>query len=217
MARRFQVSIALSNLDTNSAVTLVSQARNLSKIYPSINSVEELICKYKAPYGMTSIALDLGCGGYPRNPFAATETYGVDIRSDLANEIRQADLSVEPIPFETNFLDFCTAFDVLEHIPRLSWLDGKSRLAFLELMNEIHRVLKPGGLFMHSTPAYPSKQAFQDPTHTNLITEDTIPLYFCEPANLAKKLGYGFQGSFELIEQRWIDNTWVVGIMKAIK
>ena len=217
LARRSQIAIALSDLDPNSGATLVAQARNLSKIYSSINSVEDLVSKYKATSGNLTISLDLGCGVNPRNPFAATNTHGVDIRSDLANEIRQADLSVEPIPYESNFLDFCTAFDVLEHIPRLSWQNGTSRLAFLELMNEIHRVLKPGGLFLHSTPAYPSKQAFQDPTHTNMITEDTIPLYFCEPANLAKKLGYGFQGSFELVEQRWLDNSHVVGILKAIK
>ena len=68
---------------------------------------------------------------------------------------------------------------------------------------------------MHSTPAFPSKEVFQDPTHVNIITEDTLPLYFCEPCNWAK--GYGFNGSFELIEQRWVYSEWLVGIMRALK
>ena len=113
--------------------------------------------------------------------------------------------------------NFCTAYDFIEHIPKNSWPQGKQRLAFLELMNEIHRVLKPGGLLFHSTPAFPSNEAFQDPTHVNFITEDTMPHYFCEPHNWAKELGYGFKGSFELIEQGWIGNKWLIGIMKAIK
>ena len=84
-------------------------------------------------------------------------------------------------------------------------------------MNEVHRVLKPEGMFLHSTPAFPSKEVFQDPTHVNIITEDTMPYYFCEPHNWAKKLGYGFNGSFELIEQRWQEDRQIVGIMKALK
>jgi SAM-dependent methyltransferase len=105
----------------------------------------------------------------------------------------------------------------MEHIPRNAWPQGKARPAFLELMNEIHRVLKPGGLLLHSTPAFPAKEAFQDPTHVNILTEDTMPCYFCEPNNLAKKLGYGFNGSFELVEQRWVKGIWLAGIMRAIK
>lgn len=45
-------------------------------------------------------------------------------------------------------------------------------------MNEVHRVLKPNGIFLHQTPAYPSTVAFRDPTHVNIITEETIPHYF---------------------------------------
>ena len=173
--------------------------------------------RHYTPTATDTLSLDLGCGSNPRNPFQATKSFGVDIRGDLERNISQADLSTDPIPFEDNKFDFCTAFDFIEHIPRISYPQGKSRLAFLELTNEIHRALKPGGLFLHSTPTFPSKEAFQDPTHVNFITEDTMPNYFYEPNNFAKNLGYGFNGNFELIEQRWESNIWLIGIMKALK
>ena len=81
-------------------------------------------------------------------------------------------------------------------------------------MNEIYRVLKPGGIFLHVTPAFPSPEAFQDPTHVNIITENTFPCYFCNPNPDAKNLGYGFTGDFELIDQRWLHNTWIVGLLR---
>ena len=197
--------------------SLVGQSKNLRKKCLPAASVDELINRHYAPSASMTKALDLGCGSNPRNAFQATESFGVDIREDLGGRVRQADLSIGPIPFGDNTFDFCTAFDFIEHIPRLSWTQGKSRLAFLELMNEIYRVLKPGGMLLHSTPSFPSKEAFQDPTHVNIITEDTMPCYFCEPKNWAKHLGYGFNGSFELIEQRWVGSIWLVGIMRALK
>ena len=197
--------------------SLLGQSKNLRKKYLPVTSVDELLSRHYAPTSAKTQTLDLGCGGNPRNPFQATELFGVDIRGDLEGNIRQADLSAGPIPFGDNMFDFCTAFDFIEHIPRNSWSQGKPRLAFIELMNEIHRVLKPGGMLLHSTPAFPSKEAFQDPTHVNIITEDTMPYYFCEPNNWAKHLGYGFNGSFELIEQRWLGSICLIGIMKALK
>ena len=195
--------------------SLLGQSINLTKKYPPATSAAELVNRHYTPTSSKTLSLDLGCGSNPRNPFQATKSFGVDIRGDLERNISQADLSIEPIPFGDNTFDFCTAFDFIEHIPRNSYPQGKPRLAFLELMNEIYRVLKPGGMLLHSTPAFPSKEAFQDPTHVNIITEDTMPDYFCEPKNWAK--GYGFNGSFELIEQRWVRSKWLIGIMRALK
>ena len=197
--------------------SLFNQSRNLRKKYLPASSADELINRHYTPTSSKTLSLDLGCGRNPRNPFQATKSLGVDIRGDLEGDISQADLSIESIPFSDNTFDFCTAFDFLEHIPKSSYPQGKQRFAFLELMNEIYRVLKPGGMFLHSTPAFPSKQAFQDPTHVNIITEDTMPKYFCEPKNWAKYIGYGFNGNFELIEQRWVRHIWVTGIMRALK
>ncbi len=162
-------------------------------------------------------SLDLGCGQKPRNPFSADFLYGIDIREDLENKIYKSNLSREKIPFETNMFDYCTAFDFIEHIPRLVQINGDDYFAFIELMNEIYRILKPGGLFLHVTPAYPAKEAFQDPTHVNFITEDTFPNYFCSPYNWAADLGYGFKGEFDLIKQYWIDDIWVASLIKANK
>ena len=64
-------------------------------------------------------------------------------------------------------------------------------------MNEIYRVLKPGGLFYASTPAFPSPEAFQDPTHVNIITDGTHE-YFCG-GNPDARI-YGFTGQFVAIE-----------------
>jgi len=195
--------------------SLLGQSKNLRKRYLPTASADELLNRHYTPTSQKTQALDLGCGDHPRNPFKATDLFGVDINGSPYVNTSQADLSTGPIPFEDNTFDFCTAFDFIEHIPRNSWSQGKSRLGFLELMNEIYRVLKPGGLLLHRTPAFPSKQAFQDPTHVNIITEDTMPCYFCEPNIWAK--GYGFNGSFELIEQRWEDDAWLIGLMRALK
>ena len=67
-------------------------------------------------------------------------------------------------------------------------------------MNEIHRVLKPDGRFYAVTPAYPAPQAFQDPTHVNVITRGTWE-YFCGPSPAARM--YGYTGAFEMLRNEW--------------
>jgi len=149
---------------------------------------------------MLKKSLDLGCGFNPNNIFNADEIYGVDIRDNLGNNILKADLAIEPIPFESEFFDFVTAFDFIEHIPRVAYTPHR-RNCFVELMNEIYRVLKIGGSFLSLTPAYPHAEAFRDPTHVNIITEDTLPLYFGSKYRWGSI--YGFNGEFEIESQEW--------------
>ena len=146
-----------------------------------------------------TVALDLGCGEKPKNFFQANKVFGIDVRDDLSNNVVKADLVVSKIPFSDASFDFVTAHDFLEHIPRVIYIPER-RTPFIELMNEIWRVLKPGGKFLSQTPAYPQPAAFCDPTHVNIITEQTFALYFC--GDLWAK-GYGFKGKFGLLSQQW--------------
>lgn len=145
-------------------------------------------------------SLDLGCGLSPKNPFSADELFGIDLRGGGSGNIKAADLAVEDIPYPDEFFDFVSAFDFIEHIPRLVYAPAR-RNSFIELMNEIYRVLKPGGRFLSQTPAYPHAAAFQDPTHVNIITERTFPFYFDD----ANRWGgaYGFTGAFRILMQEW--------------
>lgn len=122
-----------------------------------------------------STTLDIGCGTKPRNPFSATTTYGIDIRENSEKNIKYADLTVEKIPYPDAYFDYITAYDFLEHIPRVIYLPER-RFPFIELMNEIHRTLKPKGIFLSHTPIYPFSPVFRDPPHVNIITEETFPL-----------------------------------------
>jgi SAM-dependent methyltransferase len=144
--------------------------------------------------------LDLGCGPRPKNIFKADEVFGIDIIEGLGPNIRSADLAIEPIPFDDESFDFVTAHDFLEHIPRIVYLPRR-RNCFVELMNEIYRVLKTGGQFLSFTPAYPHAPAFRDPTHVNIIAEDTFSLYFDDERRWAGK--YGFKGAFRIVQQQW--------------
>jgi SAM-dependent methyltransferase len=153
----------------------------------------------EAPRQMTRRHLDLGCGAKPRNPYRSEQLFGVDIRTDIAGdkaEIRRADLFREPIPFGDGFFDSVSAYDFLEHVPRTSVGANDTRFPFIEVMNEVWRVLKDGGLFYASTPAYPHPAAFQDPTHVNIITQQTHS-YFTRPELLGRM--YGFKGDFECV------------------
>lgn len=149
---------------------------------------------------MSSRHLDIGCGGVPRNPYHCDEAHGVDIALAAGADprlFRQANLSLEPVPHPDSSFDSVSAFDFLEHVPRvLSTADGRgTRFPFIELMNEIHRVLKPGGRLYALTPAYPNAEAFQDPTHVNIITDGTWR-YFCGSPPQGRI--YGFTGEFEM-------------------
>jgi SAM-dependent methyltransferase len=147
-----------------------------------------------------SKTLDLGCGPQPKNPFNADEVFGIDVCEYLGVNIYLADLAIAPIPFPDNTFDYVSAYDFIEHIPRVIYAPTR-RNAFVELMNEIYRVLKIGGIFLSSTPAYPQPAAFQDPTHVNIITDMTFPAYFDHVNRWA--VGYGFTGAFVIQKQEW--------------
>lgn len=140
--------------------------------------------------------LDLGCGAVPRNPYQRDQLFGVDLSgSDADGMIRSANLVTQAIPFESDSFDSVSAYDFFEHVPRVVLTaDGRStRFPFIDLMNEVWRVLKPGGLLYAVTPIYPHPAAFQDPTHVNVMTVGTHE-YFTRPERRAAM--YGFVGDF---------------------
>lgn len=119
------------------------------------------------------------------------------------------DLAVENIPYPDNHFDEVEASQVLEHIPtQLRWYLNGWHLRFprVELMREIYRVLKPGGVLLASTPYHDKERNAmrwaQDPTHVDVpwILESFD--YFCNAwgggacgneANLSSGINFGFE------------------------
>ena len=70
--------------------------------------------------------LDIGSGLLPKNPYNADEVYGIDIQDSKNNDTnyRQVNLFTNKIPFDDNFFDSVSAYDFLEHIPRVRIKDN---------------------------------------------------------------------------------------------
>jgi len=149
---------------------------------------------------MTTRHLDLGCGATPRNPYRQGEVHAIDLVRPAGADpalFRIANLSCQPIPYPDDGFDSVSAYDFLEHVPRvLPSADGSGTVfPFVRLMSEVWRVLVPGGLFYALTPAVPGIAAFTDPTHVNFISDETHA-YFCGQSPPARI--YGFSGRFEV-------------------
>lgn len=182
------------------------------KYYRKSNILNTLFEKYSKE--SQSLALDVGSGPEPKNPFKANSLYGADFRENKEKNVVFTDLSLGSLPFENERFDFVSAFDVLEHIERISKADGKTIFPFILLMNEIFRILQPGGIFFSIQPVYPAKSAFQDPTHVNIMSEDTMEYYFCEKAWARI---YGYEGSFILLEDGWVGDKYFCFMKKSAK
>jgi len=167
--------------------------------------------------------LDIGCNSNPRNPFNATELYGVDIIDLETNHFnyRKCNLIYEILPFSDSSFESVSAYDFLQIVPRNAIINGTGVFPFIHVMNEIYRVLKPGGIFYAITPGYPRNEAFVDPTSVNFITKKTHK-YFLSPKYKAGM--YGFKGKFKIVRKvKWIKLTqetrndrWLIKVLKNI-
>jgi glycosyltransferase involved in cell wall biosynthesis len=108
------------------------------------------------------LALDLGAGhGKPGGYL------GVDRRAGDGVDIVHA--LPEPLPVEDGSVGVIRAVDFLEHVA--------DKIA---LINELYRVLAPGGLLLSQTPSTDGRGAFQDPTHVAFYNEHSF-WYYTEP------------------------------------
>lgn len=195
-------------------VTLLADLHRGVKDLPEIQSIDHLLAQHRLNGGAAghTRTLDIGCGPDPKNPFRASEVHGLDIREDLGRNIRYADLTIGGSPYPDGHFEYVTAFEFLEHVPRVIYLPER-RFPFVELMNEVWRITKPDGLFLSSTPIYPFSPAFRDPTHVNLMTHETMSIYFDNRHRGAAM--YGFRGAFDIVAQGRLGSN-LVCIMRKL-
>ena len=89
-----------------------------------------------------------------KNIFNSDMVMGIDIRDCNINNIKRADLVVEPIPFYNNFFYYVTAFDFLEHIPRVLYAPKRMN-SFVNLIYRVLNCSEGSGLFYSKTPCFP--------------------------------------------------------------
>lgn len=119
---------------------------------------------------------------------------------DLANADVTCDVR-RGLPFAESSVGCIRAWDFLEHIPHCRdsscshGTDG-APLCTVGLMNEIHRVLVPGGWLVSRTPSTDGRGAFQDPTHASFWNPNSFWYYTRrEQAQFVPGIRCRFQGT----------------------
>jgi len=118
--------------------------------------IEKILRQYKP----TGVRIDLGCGEAKQAGFV-----GVDVRSLPGVDIVQ-DLEEYPWVIPDECAELVIASHLVEHI-------NPAKGGFLKFMDEVWRILQPGGQFMIAAPYAGSPGYWQDPTHINPVTERT--------------------------------------------
>lgn len=111
--------------------------------------------------------LDNGCGrGEFLKAFSklGLVTYGTDLSSYCA-QAQIVDINKEKLPFPDNYFDVVFSKSVIEHIRNTE-----------HYMNEMYRVLKPGGRIILLVPDWESQYIifYQDPTHIHPYTVASV-------------------------------------------
>ena len=96
--------------------------------------------------------LNLGCGKSIKKGWVnldINEEEGIDVVHDL---------NILPLPFDIETFECILCENVLEHIN------------YLPLMNDLHRILKKGGVLIIRVPHFTSKSNYADPSHIHFFS-----------------------------------------------
>lgn len=115
--------------------------------------------------------LELGCGPEKRPGVIA-----IDINPQSAADIIH-DLNKPPYPLENSRFDEVVCEHVLEHLDNL-----------ILVMEELHRVAKPGGSIKIYVPYFSSIHFYRDPTHRIAFSAHTFDYFI--PGTPVYKFGY---------------------------
>jgi SAM-dependent methyltransferase len=117
----------------------------------------------------------VGCGSRrtkgmlaPGEPKEWGDLTTLDINPDHKPDVIW-DLTQRPLPFDVDTFDSIRAFEVIEHLGQ----QGDFRSFFAE-WSEWWRILKPGGLFMATTPHWSSRLHWADPGHTRAYGPEVL-------------------------------------------
>ena len=116
--------------------------------------------------------LDLGCGSHKQqNAFGVDSInfYGVDLVHDL---------NKTPYPLKSDDWDVIYLDNVLEHLDN----------TFL-ILEEVHRLLKPGGECRIYVPYFRSHWSFMDPTHIRHFSAKSL-LYLDKDSHISNRYSY---------------------------
>lgn len=123
--------------------------------------------------------LDVGCGinKYPG-------AIGLDVNARSRPDVL-ADLDAFPYPFADGAFDEVRAIHVIEHVANV-----------IGMLEEFHRLLKPGGRVVIATPHYTDFSSFCDPTHRWHLNSYSLR-YFG-----ANNAGYGYYSDARFVETK---------------
>lgn len=149
------------------------------------------------------IKLNLGCSDRRIPGFTGVDiAQGPDV--DIVADLR------EPWQWETNSVESIIAHDIIEHLPDK-----------IQTMNEMHRVLRPGGRVEICVPTTDGPGAFQDPTHVSFWNRRSF-LYF-EAGNIYRERfakAYGITAAFKIVSERLdrtVDGPKLTIVLEAVK
>lgn len=114
----------------------------------------------------SGIRLDIGGGAHPQAGYVNMDILPLP-EVDIVHDLEEF-----PWPIPDEAVLSAVASHVLEHISPIKGV-------FLGVMNELWRVLKPGGQFAFVVPYGVNELYVQDPTHCNPINQTTM--YYFDP------------------------------------
>lgn len=134
--------------------------------------------------------LNIGCGTDIRKGWVNLDSAplpGVDIIYDI---------EMLPLPFKNEVFDEILCQDVLEHVE------------YIPLLQDLHRILKPGGVITIRVPHFTSKNNYIDPTHKKRFSINTWDFFAAHTPTRNKRIeterGYYFNFIFDRIGTRRI-------------